>query len=103
MNIKLTPKPRPVRGDETCKHKHVECRVDFMRLENQNHFTADIRITCLDCKVPFRFKGLPAGLSFSEPRVGINGEELRAPMEPAYVEELVGMNTPPVKLTPGDL
>ena len=89
----MNPKPQPVRGDDTCKHDRlVEVTTDFGRIENRegpDTFAADIRIKCADCGVPFRFKGLPGGSSPSKPMVSINGEELRAPMEPAYVEALV--------------
>ena len=92
--MRLIPKPQPVRGDPECEHARVGLELDMARLTDSdgNHegqFAADIRVKCLDCKAPFRFKGLPGGYSPDRTMVGINGEELRAAMEPAYVEELM--------------
>lgn len=53
-------------------------------------YTADITIECVDCGLPFRFRGLAAGSHYAEPRVSADGTELRAPIEPAYVVEICG-------------
>lgn len=54
-------------------------------------YTVDIKITCVDCGLPFRFMGLAAGSHFAEPRVSADALELRAPIEPAYITEIVGI------------
>jgi hypothetical protein len=46
-------------------------------------YCADVVINCAECGLPFRFVGLAAGNHFAEPRVSIDGTELRAPIEPA--------------------
>ena len=46
---------------------------------------------CAQCKVRFRFVGMKAGLSYSEPMVSPDATELRAPIEAAYVEEILGV------------
>jgi hypothetical protein len=53
-------------------------------------YSVDFRVECADCGLPFRFMGLPFGLSFSTPRLSADSCELRAPIEPAYVPEIMG-------------
>ena len=53
-------------------------------------YIAEIRIKCTDCGLPFRFLGLSAGSHSTEPRVSADALELRAPIEPAYVTEILG-------------
>ena len=71
-----------------CLHPDFKAEVRVGRLsENEggpiNGFTADVKITCTQCQLPFRFIGLAAGNHYAEPRVSIDGTELRAPIEPA--------------------
>lgn len=65
-----------------CAHKDFSAWVNVFRLEDTGRFSADIRIKCSECDEPFRFLGVPGGLSPYEPRVSIDGLELRAPIEP---------------------
>lgn len=72
----------------TCEHMNFLAAVNVGRLSEDEGgvvtgFTADIRIKCAACGLPFRFVGLAAGNHHSEPRVSIDGTELRAPIEPA--------------------
>lgn len=53
-------------------------------------YTAEIKVECVDCGLPFRFRGLAAGSHFAEPRVSADGTELRAPLEPALTLEICG-------------
>ena len=53
-------------------------------------YTADIKIKCSDCGLAFRFRGLPAGSHYAEPRLSADGLEMRAPIEPAYTTEICG-------------
>ncbi len=71
-----------------CEHKNLmtECRVAL--LEDTGRRMAEIKIRCLDCGVPFRFMGLPAGLDFDRPTVSIDGVELNAPVEPETEKRL---------------
>jgi hypothetical protein len=66
----------------SCEHKDFNARVSVNRLEDTGRFSADIRIQCAACKEPFRFLGVEAGSSPFEPKVSIDGLELRAPIEP---------------------
>lgn len=79
----------------SCQHKNFRSKVGVGRLTEREggpvrSFTADISITCGECGLPFRFIGLAAGSSPIEPRVSADGTELRAPIEPAYVTEILG-------------
>lgn len=71
-----------------CQHMNFECRADVGRLSEIEGgpitgYTVGITVKCRDCGLPFRFIGLPAGNHFAEPRVSMDGIELRAPLEPA--------------------
>lgn len=71
-----------------CRHEAFLAVVNVNRLEDSGKFIADIRITCAQCKEPFRFVGLAAGVRFDRPLVSIDGLELRAPIEPELEKQL---------------
>jgi len=80
--------PRP-----PCDHSDFQAQVNVGRLSNETGgpiavYTADVTISCAQCGVPFRFVGLTAGSHYAEPRVSIDGIEMRAPIEPAEHEVL---------------
>lgn len=81
---------QPVDVDEPrpCEHENFRADVAVNRLLDSGMFAADVKIECTDCGEPFRFVGLPAGVSFERPMVAIDGLELRAPIEPASVKGL---------------
>lgn len=73
---------------EPCTHNSFRCNAKIGRLSRDEGgpitgYTADVSISCAECGLPFRFIGLSAGNHFHEPRVSIDGTELRAPIEPA--------------------
>ncbi|WDI31569.1 hypothetical protein PUV54_16580 [Hyphococcus flavus] len=75
-----------------CEHKNFHCAAHIGRLSDEEGgpitgYVADLKIECADCGLPFRFVGLNAGNHHSEPRVSIDGIELRAPIEPAEHEK----------------
>lgn len=79
----------------TCKHEEFKAVVGVHRLTETEGgpvtgYTADVNIKCLQCGLPFRFRGFQAGSHFAEPRVSVDSTELRAPIEPAYVTEICG-------------
>jgi hypothetical protein len=79
-----------------CPHMNFRSLVRVGRLTDRDDgpvtgYTADIHIECADCKLPFRFRGLAAGYSPAEPKLSADGLELRAPIEPAYTVEILGM------------
>ncbi len=76
-----------------CEHENFRCVADIARLSKIEGgpitgYTANIRVACALCGLPFRFIGLAAGSHPSEPRVSVDGIELRAPLEPAEHEKL---------------
>lgn len=80
----------------SCAHMNFQCVANVTRLTDTDDgpvtgYATDIRITCADCALPFRFMGLAAGYHFAEPRVNVDATQLRAPIEPAYVTEILGM------------
>lgn len=73
---------------EKCDHMSFVCRADIGRMSEVEGgpitgYTAEIQVKCAQCNLAFRFVGLPAGNHFAEPRVSLDGLELRAPLEPA--------------------
>lgn len=71
-----------------CPHLNFFTNVRVGRLSEDDGgpitgYCAEIQIKCTDCGLPFRFIGVPAGNHYGEPRVSIDGQELRAPIEPA--------------------
>lgn len=54
-------------------------------------YTLDLTVKCVNCGLPFRFIGLPAGSSPFQPMRSADGLELRAPLEPAYTTEICGI------------
>lgn len=72
----------------TCPHLNFEAKVDVSRLSHEEGwpitgYTADVRIRCAHCGVPFAFKGMLPGSSPNYPMVSVDRDELRAPIEPA--------------------
>lgn len=65
-----------------CKHENFAAQVDVTRLEDIGRFTADVRIECVDCGVPMRFIGLPAGVSLNGAAVSIDATEARLAIAP---------------------
>ena len=76
-----------------CEHMRFLSEAKVMRLTDNGGivtgYTVDIRIKCDDCGLPFRFLGLEAGSHYAEPRVSVDALELRAPLEPAYVNHIL--------------
>lgn len=73
---------------EKCNHEAFEVIAHVTRLSADEGgpitgHCVDIQIRCAQCGLPFRFIGLPAGNHYAEPRVSVDGVELRAPIEPA--------------------
>ena len=71
-----------------CEHKEFRANCDIGRLSEGEGgpitgYTISVNVKCVECGLPFRFIGLNAGSSPIEPRVSVDGTELRAPLEPA--------------------
>lgn len=72
----------------TCTHEAFGCACAVTFIEDRKCWNADIKIACTQCGEPFKFLGLPAGLSFLSPRVSITADALRAPIAPMGKPEL---------------
>lgn len=78
-----------------CQHENFRFKALVARLSKTEggpitNFAAEVTINCADCEMPFRFKGLQAGVSQAMPTVNADAQELRAPIEPVYVTEILG-------------
>lgn len=67
---------------DRCEHKDFTADVQVNRLEDSGRFTADVRVTCAECRTPFRFIGLPAGVDLNSPTVSTDATEGRFPIAP---------------------
>ena len=81
-----------------CQHAGFSVQANVTRLTDGDGgpvtgYTTDITVKCADCGLPFRWLGLPGGSHHSEPRVSADALELRAPIEPAHVPEIMGIPT----------
>jgi hypothetical protein len=70
-----------------CEHLNFRANVEVNRLEKGEggpvyRYQADIRITCDECGLPFRFIGLPAGMDLNGAAVSIDGLEGRFAIAP---------------------
>jgi hypothetical protein len=70
-----------------CEHFNFYVAAKCLRLTDGDDgpvigFTADLRVFCQDCGMPFSWKGVEWGISNATPRTSIDGTELRAPIEP---------------------
>ena len=75
----------------SCQHEQFAADVNVHRLDDPGKalvFFADITVRCHQCREPFRFLGVPAGLSFERPAVSVDGLTLSAPIEPELVPML---------------
>ena len=65
-----------------CEHTDFEALVTVNRLEDVEQFAADVHIQCRECGRPFRFLGLPGGISLEYPTISVDGTEARLPIAP---------------------
>jgi hypothetical protein len=84
----------PADPDLPCYHPEFDAFVNVGRIgegDDENpapgmpkHFVAEITIKCGACGEPFRFLGVPGGLSLSYavPSTSLDSTELRAPIRP---------------------
>jgi len=67
---------------EACQHADFIANVAVNRLEDSGRFSADVRIQCKDCGIPFRFIGLPAGLDLNGAATSADATEARLAIAP---------------------
>jgi len=71
-----------------CEHNQFEASVDVSRIKESEDgpvtaFMAEVRVKCVDCGQPFRFKCSRIGVDPKEPMASADGQELRCPIEPS--------------------
>lgn len=64
-----------------CDHTNQKATVRVINLEDTGKTMAEIEISCSDCGTPYRFIGLPMGMSLRQPSTDVDGTELRIPIE----------------------
>ena len=72
----------------SCEHLNFAAEVNVNRIVDKGRFSADVRIRCAECGMPFRFIGASAGYSPDRPTVNVDGTTLCAPIEPEIVKIL---------------
>jgi hypothetical protein len=83
--------------DRPCPHEDFDAFVDVARITAGDNdptvigYTAEIRVNCRACGEPFRWTGVPAGLSPRQPTCSVDGTELRAPLRPASADPDFGL------------
>lgn len=85
--------------DKACLHPDFESEVVVIRLAPNEEqppegYYAEVKIRCIECSEPFRFTGVPAGLSPSRPTCSIDETELRIPVRPASADSDFGLGIP---------
>jgi len=76
-------------GGTACPHTEFAARVDVHRLVKSDDddtvtgYTADLKVSCIQCEEPFCFRGAPVGLSPRQPMTSVDGTELHAPIYPS--------------------
>ena len=84
-----------------CKHENFRVDATVNRMEDSGSFILDLRIHCVDCDLPFEWVGVPCGLSFYQPCVSVDNQELRAPITPKGISPLKGLAGFGVRLRTG--
>lgn len=84
-----------LRSKHDCSHEKFMLKGNVSRLTDNDSgpvigYAIDVSVKCIQCGLPFRFKGFPYGYSRDEPRLSADSLELRAPLEPAYTTEILG-------------
>lgn len=65
-----------------CKHMQFKADVRVARLEDSGRFMAEVRIHCSECRLPFEFQGLPAGLNLNGAAVSVDHLEANLAIAP---------------------
>lgn len=105
-NITIDPDSIQPRGgnhadpDKPCWHENFDAYVDVNRLTKSDDdptvvgYSADIKVNCHDCGEPFRWTGLPAGLSPAQPMCSVDEATMSAPLRPASADPDFGLGLP---------
>lgn len=73
----------PRQAAPNCKHHDFQVNAKIARLEDSGGFMAEIRVSCVQCGIPFQWLGLEPGLDLQGARVSIDGLEANIAICPA--------------------
>ena len=66
-----------------CPHEKFDALVNVATVRETGERMVQIRIACLECRLPFEFQGLPIqGPIFSRPFKSFDGKEAYLPVRP---------------------
>lgn len=70
-----------------CEHRNFTASVAVARITHGDggqvyRYQADVRVNCVDCGLPFRFIGLPAGLDLDGAATSVDALEARLAIAP---------------------
>jgi hypothetical protein len=95
--------------DRACEHREFEALVEINRLSHNPGgpvvgYAADISVFCAQCGEPFRWTGVPAGVSPKRPTCSVDEKVLRAPLRPASADPDFGLGLPgyTIQFRPGN-
>ena len=89
----------PADPDKPCPHEAFEAFVEVNRVladgadpdAAPTAFVAEVAVRCAQCEEPFRWVGVPAGLSGANPTCATDGLILNAPLRPASSDPDFGL------------
>lgn len=69
---------------DACVHPDFEALVNVTRMEDSGLFSADIKVWCAACALPFEWpESIPMGLDLHGIARSLSGQELRVAIRPA--------------------
>jgi hypothetical protein len=69
---------------QVCAHPDFDAQVIVTRLEDSGLFSADVKVWCAACALPFEFpESIPIGLDLRGIARSLSGQELRVAIAPA--------------------
>jgi hypothetical protein len=80
-----------------CAHENMGAFVDVIRMMKSDDdpevvgYSAEIRVSCVECDEAFVFVGAPIGMSPGKPCISPDGTELRAPLRPQTADPHFGL------------
>jgi len=66
-----------------CEHHQFKVNSQIARLEDVGKFQLDLKVHCLECKMPFQFVGLTPGLNLNGAAMSVDGIEARLAILPS--------------------
>jgi hypothetical protein len=84
--------------DRACPHEDFVAAVAVNRITDEAGeviaYSAEITVRCVQCDEPFRWTGVPVGMSPRQPMCSPDETELRAPLRPASADPDFGVGLP---------